>query len=76
MVTLHIADKEIECAEVRPIKLTMLITEGGQEYLLINDWGQQYLYAVAREEGAQPQFTYIDQVVRVEEAYKSYRLTI
>ncbi|WP_371367124.1 hypothetical protein SRRS_12120 [Sporomusa rhizae] len=67
MVTLHIADKEIECAEVRPIKLTMLITENGEEYLLINDWGQQYLYAVTREGGAQPQFTYIDQVVRVEE---------
>ena len=67
MVTLHIAEKEIECAEVRPIKLTMLITENGEEYLLINDWGHQYLYAVAREDGAQPQFAYNDQVVRVEE---------
>ena len=74
MVTLHIAEKEIECAEVRPIKLIMLITESGQEYLLINDWGRQWLYAVARREGEHLKFAYIDQVVQVEEEprYRSF----
>ncbi|WP_371363279.1 hypothetical protein SRRS_42110 [Sporomusa rhizae] len=74
MVTLHIADKEIECAEVRPIKLTMLITESGQEYLLINDWGRQHLYAVRRGEKERPEFAYIDQVVRVEEEPRFRRI--
>lgn len=65
MVTLHIDGKEIECAEVNPVKLKMLITEGGQEYLLINDWGQQHLYTVHRGEGDRPDFTYIDKAVNI-----------
>ncbi|WP_371362779.1 hypothetical protein SRRS_38490 [Sporomusa rhizae] len=67
MVTLYLPDKEIECAEVRPVKFKMLITENGHEYLLLYDWGQQHLYAVKRGEGEQLEFTYIDKTIRVEE---------
>ncbi|WP_371361907.1 hypothetical protein SRRS_32020 [Sporomusa rhizae] len=74
MVTLHIADKKIECAEVKPIKLTMLITANGQEYLLLYDWGQKHLYAVNRGKGDQPEFVYIDKVIRVEEEPRIKRI--
>ena len=66
MVTLYLPDKQIECAEVRPIKFKMLITENGHEYLLLYDWGQQHLYAVKRGEGEQPEFAHIDKVMRVD----------
>lgn len=76
MVTLHIDDKKIECAEVNPVKLKMLITEGGQEYLLMNDWGQQHLYTVHRGKGDRPDFTYIDKAVTIKVDPLSNRTSI
>ncbi|WP_371365321.1 hypothetical protein SRRS_01530 [Sporomusa rhizae] len=74
MVTLYIADEKIECAEVKPIKLTMLITGNGEEYLLVHDWGRQHLFAVQRGKGEQPEFVYIDKVIRVEEETQYRRI--
>ena len=52
----------------------MLIDENGQEYLLVYDLGQQYLFAVGRGEGERPAFTLIDEVMQIEEDIQLRRI--
>lgn len=66
MVTVFTPGKKFECAEVSPIQFKLLIAETGQEYLLMFDLSRQYLYSLQRLAGDRPDFTYIDEVVRLE----------
>ncbi|MBP2635578.1 MAG: hypothetical protein H6Q72_1485 [Firmicutes bacterium] len=67
MVTVYTPGKKLECAEVNPIQFKLLITETGQEYLLMYCLSRQYLYSLQRLEGDRPDFTFIDEVSRLEE---------
>lgn len=74
MMTVYMPGKKYECAEVKKIRLKMLITENGDEYMLMYDFaGQQYLYAVARGEGEKPEFNCIGKVILVEEEPERWR---
>ncbi|MBP2635583.1 MAG: hypothetical protein H6Q72_1490 [Firmicutes bacterium] len=66
MVTVYTPGKKFECAEVNPIQFKLLITETGQEYLLMYDLSRQYLYSLQRLEGERPDFTYVAEVIRLE----------
>ena len=67
MVTVYTPGKKYECAEVNPIQFKLLIAETGQEYLLMYGLSRQYLYSLQHLEGDRPDFTYIDEVSRLEE---------
>ena len=67
MVTVYTPGKKLECAEVNPIQFKLLITETGQEYLLMYGLSRQYLYSLQHQEDDRPDFTYIDEVIQLEE---------
>jgi hypothetical protein len=74
MVMVYTTGKKYECAEISRIHFKMLIDENGQEYLLVYDLGQKYLFAVERGEGERPDFTLIDQVMQIEEEVHRRRI--
>ncbi|MBP2637991.1 MAG: hypothetical protein H6Q72_3898 [Firmicutes bacterium] len=76
MVMVYTPGKKYECAEVSRIHLKMLIDENGQEYLLVYDLGQEYLFAATRGEGERLDFTLIDEVVQVEEEMQFGRIGV
>ncbi|WP_094602993.1 hypothetical protein SPSIL_024590 [Sporomusa silvacetica DSM 10669] len=67
MVTVYTPGKKFECAEVNLVQFKLLIDETGQEFLLMYDLNRQYLYTLQRVEGERPDFTYIDEVIQIEE---------
>ncbi|MBP2638067.1 MAG: hypothetical protein H6Q72_3974 [Firmicutes bacterium] len=69
MVMVCTPGKKFEGVEIKHVQFKLLITEIGEEYLLMYDFADQlYLYAVQQGEGGQqPEFTYIDKVTWVEE---------
>jgi hypothetical protein len=67
MVTVYTPGRKFECAEVNPIQFKLLITETGQEYLLMYGLSRQYLYTLQRVEGDRPDFTYNDEVLQFDE---------
>ena len=74
MVMVYTPGKKYECAEVSRIHFKMLIDESGQEYLLVYDLGQQYLFAVERGEGERPDFIFIEEVMQIEEEMQLRRI--
>ena len=76
MVMVYTLGKKYECAEVSRIHFKMLIDENGQEYLLVYDLGQQYLFAAARGKGERLEFTLLDEVVQIEEEMQFGRIGV
>ena len=76
MVMVYTPGKKYECAEVGRIHFKMLIDENGQEYLLVYDLGQEYLFAAARGVGERLEFTLLDKVVQVEEEMQFKRIEV
>ncbi|CQR74354.1 hypothetical protein SOV_24800 [Sporomusa ovata DSM 2662] len=67
MVMVYTPGNKFECVELKQVQFKLLIDETGQQYLLMYDFGQQYLYGVQYRKRNQPDFTYIDEVIHIEE---------
>jgi len=67
MVMVYTPGNKFECVELKQVQFKLLIDENGQQYLMMYDLGQQYLYGVQHRKRDQPDFTYIDEVIHIEE---------
>ena len=73
MVMVYTPGKKYECVELKQVQFKMLVDVAGHEYLMMNDFGQQHLYAVQYGKGEELDFSYIDSVVSVEEEQEYWK---
>jgi hypothetical protein len=73
MIMVYTPGKKYECVELKQIQFKLLVDGAGHEYLLMNDLGQQHLYAVQYVKGEELDFSYIDSVITVEEEQEYWK---